>query len=178
MTSPRFNDLPVFPRPSFSHSHGVTQNAESSANDVGLHEMDYIGSDNDVEATENEDSEDSEDTESNAFEPQAFTPSTAPDIFAEASRAHEEPQEDSESSDDEVESVSSHYSDTDRISSRLSPHEETDEVSVRSPVSTEPWAIEYTSRIKDLIQNTLMKIGITFFSHCLYYASNRLKYPS
>ena len=118
--------------------------------------MNYVNSD---DTTQNEDSDDSEDTGHVAFEPHVFTPS------ADVSNEHEEPQEDDDSSDDEVESVSSEYSDTnnDPISARLWPHEKSDEPSVRSPISTEPWAIEYTSHIKDLIQTALMKIGIMFF---------------
>lgn len=65
-----------------------------------------------------------------------------------------------------MESVSSESdSETDFIVNRLWPQElETDElVSVRSPVASEPWAMEYTSRIKDLIQNALIKSGMMYF---------------
>lgn len=156
---------PVSSESSISHSTEVQQNMESNTNDAESRKMNYINSDEEVESIENDDSDDAELTNINAFEPLALTPSTAIHSSPNTSREHDEYEEDSETTDDEVESVSTDDDeDVDpSISSLLWPHEEEHEATVRSPISAEPWSIEYTSRIKSLVEHALIKSGISYF---------------
>jgi hypothetical protein len=122
--------------------------------------MNYIGSD-DEESVENEDSDDTKHTRIDAFQPLTLTPSTA---LNTSPTIHDQYQEDSETTDDEVESVSTDEEDAGpTVSTLLWPHKEEDEVTMRSPNSSEPWSIEYTSRVKGLIEDALIKSGISYF---------------
>jgi hypothetical protein len=121
-----------------------------------------IDSNGEVESVEDDISDYSQDSPSELFE--QYTPSTVPETSPDISVKHDEREDDSESTDDEIESIYSEDSNTDRISSRLWPHEEAVEGHIHSPVSTEPWAIEYTSRIKTLTEMALKNTSIPYFS--------------
>ena len=80
--------------------------------------------------------------------------------------SYSERQQDNVNTDDEVESISSdssHDSDANLMSRHLWPYEDTAEAQVQSPVSTESWSIEYTSRIKNAIETALIKISVSYF---------------
>ena len=131
--------------------------------DSGLQEMDNISSEDDAANIENENSEAEEQSSSESLDPPTYLPSTVPESSADIHLQHGESDHDSQSSDDEVDSVDSEDAYTDRISNVLWPHREVDEAQVHSPLSTEPWSVEYTSRIRNLIEAALTKTQVPYF---------------
>lgn len=131
-----------------------------SSSDLPTSNIDW---NDEVESVEDDISDYSQDSPSESFEQRRYTPSTVPETSPDISVKHDEREDDSESTDDEIESIYSEDSNTDRISSRLWSHEEAVEGHLHSPVSTEPWAIEYTSRIKTLTEMALKSTSIPYF---------------
>lgn len=155
--------LHIPPEPSTSHVREAKPDTVPSTTDIKLHRMDDISSEGEIESIEYEDSDPEEETPHESFGARPHTPSMVPESSEDTHVQHEEPGDDSQSSDDEVDSVYSEDSDGDRISSLLWPKKKTAKAQVHPPVSTEPWSIEYTSHTKNLIETTLTKLGVVYF---------------
>jgi hypothetical protein len=155
--------LHIPPESSTSYVQEAKPDTVPRTKGIKFHRMEDISSEDEIESIECEDSDPEQETHHESFEARPHTPSMVPESPADTHIQYGESGDDSQSSDDEVDSVYSGDSDGDRIWSLLWPKKKTAKAQVHSPISTESWSIEYTSNTKNLIETTLTKLGVIYF---------------